>query len=58
MTGTALSAEGHGDVLYGGLWDDAQSDRSLRLLTAALEEFATHGFAGSTTRPDHGSEPG
>lgn len=48
MTGTALSAEV--DVLYGGLWDDAQSDRSLRLLTAALEEFATHGFAGSTTR--------
>jgi AcrR family transcriptional regulator len=37
-------------VLYEGLWADVQPESSLRLLMAALEAFATYGFAGSTTR--------
>ena len=48
MAGTAVSVEV--DVLYAGLWADGQSESSQRLLTAALEAFATYGFAGSTTR--------
>jgi AcrR family transcriptional regulator len=35
---------------HDALWADVQSESSLRLLMAALEAFATYGFAGSTTR--------
>jgi AcrR family transcriptional regulator len=38
------------DSLYEGMWSDVQPESSLRLLMAALEAFATYGFAGSTTR--------
>ena len=38
------------EILYQGLWAEVQPESSLRLLMAALEAFATYGFAGSTTR--------
>jgi AcrR family transcriptional regulator len=38
------------DSSYDGLWSNVHPESSLRLLMAALEAFATNGFAGSTTR--------
>lgn len=38
------------DASYEGLWAEVQPESSRRLLMAALEAFATNGFAGSTTR--------
>ena len=36
--------------LYEELWADVQPESSRRVLIAALQEFATNGFAGSTVR--------
>ena len=38
------------DTFYEDLWAHVQPESSRRLLVAALEAFAAHGFAGSTTR--------
>jgi AcrR family transcriptional regulator len=38
------------DSSYHELWANVHPESSLRLLMAALEAFATNGFAGSTTR--------
>jgi AcrR family transcriptional regulator len=48
MAEIALAVEA--PLLYEGLWADVHSESSQRLLMAALEAFATYGFAGSTTR--------
>ena len=50
LTTTTETTPGDFDRLYETLWADVQPESSRRVLIAALEAFASTGFAGSTTR--------